>query len=409
MSRWSWWVLAIPALLATPSPGQGMPPALVEVAEVVQREVRMGRSFVGTVASPQQAVVGSEVSGLVVELLARKGSRVSKGDVLARLRARTLEIQIEAARATLDLRDQELRELENGTRPEEIAQARARVGQARAVLELSRWKAASALKAHERNSISDIELMEAQLPEKGAEQRLAEMEAALDLAVAGPRKERIAQARARVATAQADVDRLSDDLDRHAIRAPFDAYVLAERTEVGQWLGVGAPVVELASLREVEVTLPVIEDYISEIRVGRKVKVTFEALEGREFDGTVVAVVPFADVRARTFPVKISVVNEEAGGTPLLKVGMMARTSMAVGHKKMSLLVPLDALVLGGPMGTVVYTVDQEGAARLVPVKTGLPFDGLIQVEGPLQPGAKVVVKGNERLFPGQPVRIAGS
>ena len=60
-------------------------------------------------------------------------------------------------------------------------------------------------------------------------------------------------------------------------------------------------------------------------------------------------------------------------------------------------------------LGKVVYVVDEQSMAKPIPVRLGLPREGLIQVSGPLQPGMKVVVKGNERLMPmGQPVRIMG-
>jgi multidrug efflux pump subunit AcrA (membrane-fusion protein) len=373
--------------------------------------VQAGHVFVGSASSPQEAVVGSELGGLVVEYLGREGLRVKKGQVLARLRTGTLEIQLSSARATLELRKQELKELENGTRKEEIAQARARVGQAQAALELSQWKSKSAEQLFARNSISDIELQEAKLPEKGAEEKLKEAQAALDLALAGPRPERILQAKARVDSAQADVARIEDDLDRHVVRAPFDGHVVAERTEVGQWLGIGDPVAELAALDTIELRLAVIEDHIKGVRIGLEVHVTFDGLPGREFKGEVTGIVPRADVRTRTFPVKVRVPNEQVGGAPLIKAGMMARAGMAIGESRQALLVPLDALVLAHPMfGKVVYVVDDQSMAKPIPVRLGLPREGLIQVTGPLQPGMKVVVKGNERLMPmGQPVRIMGN
>jgi multidrug efflux pump subunit AcrA (membrane-fusion protein) len=66
--------------------------------------------------------------------------------------------------------------------------------------------------------------------------------------------------------------------------------------------------------------------------------------------------------------------------------------------------VPKDALVLGGT-GTAVYIVIDQ-SARMVPVKTGAGHGPLIEVEGELKDGQKVVVRGNERLRPGQPVQI---
>jgi RND family efflux transporter MFP subunit len=127
------------------------------------------------------------------------------------------------------------------------------------------------------------------------------------------------------------------------------------------------------------------------------------------FTGQVAFVVPQADVRTRTFPVKIRVKNEITDRGPLLSSGMYARVTLPTGEKQQALLVPKDALVLGGPqpMVYVVDTVDaRQGKVKSVPVELGVASGHLIQVKGPLEPGKMVVVQGNERLRPGQDVTI---
>ena len=69
------------------------------------------------------------------------------------------------------------------------------------------------------------------------------------LAVAGPRKEQIAQAHAQVAIQDATVERLKDQLTKHTIISRFDGYVTAEHTEVGQWVKQGDPVADVVGAR----------------------------------------------------------------------------------------------------------------------------------------------------------------
>jgi hypothetical protein len=88
----------------------------------------------------------------------------------------------------------------------------------------------------------------------------------------------------------------------------------------------------------------------------------------------------------------------------LIKAGMFARIHVPVGQKQMALVVPKDALVLGGPQ-PVVFVV-RDGAAIPVPVTTGIAVDSVIQILGSVAAGDLVVVRGNERLRPNQPVRI---
>jgi RND family efflux transporter MFP subunit len=142
-----------------------------------------------------------------------------------------------------------------------------------------------------------------------------------------------------------------------------------------------------------------------------EVAVEVPAIAGRNFAGVVSAIVPQADVQARTFPVKVHVTNQFTDEVPLLKAGMYARVLLPTGSKNLATLVPKDALVLGGPQ-PLVFVVDgatetgKTGKVAPVPVQVGVAEGGLIQVTGPVKSGQLVVVQGNERLRPGAEVTI---
>jgi multidrug efflux pump subunit AcrA (membrane-fusion protein) len=384
-----------------------MPPTPVAVAEIVEREVTAQRSFVGAVEPVRRTIVDSEVEGLVTEYRAEEGQRVEAGAPLALLRTRLAEIALLAARAELKLRQEELRELRNGSRPEEVAQARAKLAAAEATRGLRQWRLERAQELFGTSVITEDELKEARMGADVAEELLAEARAGFTLVETGPRAERIAQAEARVETQAAEVARLEDELERHTIRAPFAGYVVKEHTEVGAWLGKGTAVAELVALDEVDVVAPVVEDYVLGVKVGQPVTLTVGALDGRVFEGKVAAIVPAADPRARTFPVKVRLANPREGDEPRLKAGMFVTMHLPVGGTEMAQLVPKDALVLGGAR-PVVYVVGPENKVIPVPVETGLSVDDLIQVRGALAKGQAVVVRGNERLMPGQTVQVEG-
>jgi RND family efflux transporter MFP subunit len=154
----------------------------------------------------------------------------------------------------------------------------------------------------------------------------------------------------------------------------------------------------------------VVEQYVPHIRAGMAVNLEVPALGETPLSGVVSAVVPQADVQARTFPVKLRVKNEISDDGPLLKSGMLARVLLPTGRSQMATLVYKDALVLGGPQ-PVVYVVDaapnaKQGKARPVSVELGTAQGNMIQVTGGLQAGQFVVVQGNERLRPGQDVQL---
>ena len=114
----------------------------------------------------------------------------------------------------------------------------------------------------------------------------------------------------------------------------------------------------------------------------------------------ITSVVPQADSESRTFPVKITVENKDS----LIKSGMVSRVSFPIGDPSTVKLVPKDAIVSQNN-AQFVYVVN-EGAAQPLPVSTGIAYEDRIEVIGPVEKGMTVVVKGNERLMPNQPVQI---
>jgi multidrug efflux pump subunit AcrA (membrane-fusion protein) len=138
------------------------------------------------------------------------------------------------------------------------------------------------------------------------------------------------------------------------------------------------------------------------------------ALGDQKFKGVVERIVPEADLRSRTFPVKVRVANQfSSTGQPALKSGMLARVALATTTRQSAFLVPKDALVLQGG-STMVWGVDpasitkssegtMEGSAVAIPVQTGAEQQDRIAVSGPIQPGMLVVIRGNERITPRPP------
>jgi HlyD family secretion protein len=406
--RWFYrtFALAITAfstvILAQPAVAQ-LGPAQVAVSPVVEREVTVAQTFVGTVMPLRKATIGSAVEGRVIEYPKNAGDRVEQGEVLAKLLTTTVELEHATARAELKLRQEQLRELKNGVRPEELKQAEARMLGAEATMRHRQTRRARVEGMFANNRAVSEEERDAAVSEAiAAEQAYIDARQAHELARLGVRVEQIAQAQAQVDMQQAIADRLKDQIDKHTIISRFAGYVTMEQTEVGQWLKPGDPVAEVVALDEVVVSAHVVEQFVPYTRVGMAVNVEVPAVPGRQFAGVVTAIVPQADVQARTFPTLVRVKNEIIEKQPVLKAGLYARVSLPTGRRETARLVPKDALVLGGPQ-IIVYVVDiaadgKQGKARPVPVELGTSIGTQIQIVGNVQAGQLVVVQGNERL-----------
>jgi len=400
------------SLVAWGQPPAGQAAVPVAVARVATARLATGQSFVGTVLPARTSDVGSAVDGRVLELPIVDGQRVDSGQPIAELLRKLLEIERSGAAAELDRRRQVLAELQAGSRPEEIDQARAEVAGFEARLDYARSRLARLGKLAERGTSTVDELQDAQTALRTIESELAGGRAKLAQAEAGPRKEQIAQAAAAAAAQEAEVERIDDQLAKHTIRAPFDGWVVQRFAEKGQWLARGGLVARIAELDTVEVEARVPESSIAGIGIGTEVRLEFDAAPREPWTGTVAAVVPQADLLSRSFPVKISVPNRIVSGIPVLKGGMLARAWLPVGKADTVTVVPKDAVVLGG-LQPLVYVVETgtadaatatTGTVRPLPVALGAAVEGSVEIRDGLRPGTLVVTRGNERLRPGMAV-----
>jgi HlyD family secretion protein len=417
--------LALPALAGLFLPGiawsQG--PAPVRVTAVHEREVSTGQAFVGTVTPARKSVIGSAVSGRIVELRHNEGDYVEEGEVLAQVLTGTIAIELAHAESELKFRQEELEESVKSF-PVEKQQADARLAAAKA----SRDNADSNYNRQQvlatKKSTSQEAVDNARAKAEEADAMFLEAQATRRLVFEGAREQRIRQLEAKVASQQEQVNLIKDRMKKYTIRAYFTGYVTAEFTEVGHWIRDGESVVEMAELDTVDIRVNVNEDAITDLEVGEEVRVEVNATRTKSFPGTIQAIVPQADVKSRAFPVLIRVKNprrtarvEGAAVTHELKSGMLARAILPVGRQKASLLVSKDSVVLGGRVPLVYAVVPSaetagEGTVRPVPVELGIADGGDIQVtpvspEAGLKSDDLVVIEGNERLRPGQKVRYS--
>ncbi len=378
-------------------------------------ELAAGQSFVGTVLPARVSDVGSAVDGRLASLPIVDGQQVREGEPIAELLRGLLQIEREGAVAELLRRREVLAELQAGSRPEEIEQARAATAGFEARVAYAKGRLARLGRLAERGTSTVDELQDAQTELQQIEAQLRGSRAALALAEAGPRKEQVAQAAAAVAVQEADVERIDDQLSKHTIKAPFDGWVIERFTEKGQWVSRGGLIARIAQLDQVEVEVQVPELSIVGLERGVDVRLEFDAAPHQTWIGRVERIVPQADVRSRSFPVQIQLANRVVDGDPVLRGGMLARAWLPVGKTNAVTVVPKDALVLGGPV-PLVYAIEPAGGTgqaaggkatgtvRPVEVALGVAVEGFVEVRSGLEAGRLIVVRGNERLRPGMTV-----
>jgi RND family efflux transporter MFP subunit len=199
---------------------------------------------------------------------------------------------------------------------------------------------------------------------------------------------------------KAEIEQVEYELQQKNVVAPFSGFVSKEHTQLGEWVPTGGAVVTLLNLGRIKITVDVPERYSVLLSSENPVNVMIKSVSDDLVPGKIYAVLPQGDTDSRTFPVRINIDNPDFK----IKSGMEAMVTFNLSTQKNVLLLPKDAVVTAGD-NRLVFLVN-EGKALSVPVKIISYYDGGVAAEGNLKPGDLVVIRGNERLRPGQPVTV---
>ena len=191
-------------------------------------------------------------------------------------------------------------------------------------------------------------------------------------------------------------DRARLDLNRATVRAPF-AGIVAERVQqAGEYVASGAPLLRLVNDRELEVVARAPLGSADTVAAGA----TVSLVDGeRRTDGTVRAVIPVGDERSRMVELRIALADRS------LRVGTPVRVEIAPRNLKAVVTVPRDAVILRQG-ASYVMRVRADNTAERVAVNLGPGRDNQVQIDGTLRAGDRVIVRGGERLEPGQTVKV---
>jgi HlyD family secretion protein len=234
----------------------------------------------------------------ITSVLAQEGDHVLAGQIVARLDEGRLIPQVAQIRAIRDAQAAVVERFHNGSRPEEIAQARANADAAtadakNARVQLDRLKSLSESSVGRAVSRQDLDNATAAVDMANA--RLDVNKKAWDLLVAGPRKEDIAQAEAQLAADEAQLKFVQQQLRDASLIAPMDAVVRTRLMEPGEMASPQKPVFTLAIINPKWVRVYVAEPDLGKVHQGMNAHVTADSFPGKRFDGWVGFISPVAE------------------------------------------------------------------------------------------------------------------
>ena len=327
----------------------GPPPAQVRVAPVVQEEVAQTRSVIGLLYYDRVSEISTELAGLVDHVEVKQGDRVTKEDVLVRLNTEILEKEIAYQKSRIE-------------------QIELRIGNARKNFERLE-------RLFDKSGISEKEYDDALFAYQDAE------------------KEKQAT--------KSTLEKLLIQKKRSIIAAPFDGIILTKDVDSGSWVQPGRKLVSIGSTEDLFVRAPIAEKTLQFIERGQEVPVTINAFN-KEVQGTIRDIDPVADMKTKNVYLKIAIPS-----LPLIAENMSATVAVPVSpRQKLSIFNRAALIKFQGK--DFVYTV-KDGKAAIMPVNIVTFLGEKVGVDNPyIVPGMKLVVEGNERLRPDQPVVVAG-
>lgn len=329
----------------------------VSTVQAKSSQLAVKLSANGSVAAWQEASVGAEVSGLrVAELHAAVGDSVRRGQVLASFAAESVQADVALARAALN-----------------EAQANA----AEALANGDRARAVQGTGAISAQQVSQYLTQEA-------------------------------TAKARVASAQAQLDAQLLRLKQTQVLAPDNGIISARSASVGSVMGAGSEMFKLIRQGRLEWRGEVTSTELARIKTGMAVVVTSPG--GVQAKGKVRMLAPTVDAATRNGLVYVDLQASTSAAqslTAAFKPGMYARGEFELGSTG-ALTVPQTAVVVRDGF-SYVYRVGADNKVSQLKVQTGRVVGDQIEIQSGVKPEDKLVASGGSFLSEGDTVKVVAA
>lgn len=217
-------------------------------------------------------------------------------------------------------------------------------------------------------------------------------------------------AQAKYAQKKATTENIQSTIDKKQIRAPFDGTAGIRAVNPGQMVKVGDPLVSLQTMGQVYFDFALPQQQLADVKQDLAVKVTTDALPGREFDGKLTAINSSIDPATRNVTLQATLDNPDNA----LRAGMFGRIKVLLPKNNPTLFVPATA-VSYAPFGNSVFVIekkkdDKTGTESLVLrqqfIRTGETRGDFVAVTDGLKAGEQVVSTGVFKLRNGMNVAV---
>ena len=368
------------------------------VMALEKKPVQEKLSVSGPVEGTDSVDVVSNIHAEIISMNVKEGDQVIKGQILATLDKTDLQREVEIARNAYELAAANQAE-QNKTQA---------LGYEKAVQDCQAAQADYDRKSllYANGDISQVEMETAANALADARRHMEEYTVVNGVGTADPSYE------LQVKAAAFTLEKAQKELENTEIKSAIDGTVVRVNSKVGQFADKvenDKPILSIENLEELEMEIKISEYSIGKVKVGQKVQISADILNGKTVEGEVIKISPTGEEKGggsteRVIPITIGIKDSSSG----LIAGITAKAEILIQEAEDAFVVPITALIDNGE-GTYI-AVAQEGKVRRIPVSTGVDGDVEIQVvpqEGyELTQGMMVITNPNTTLTDGMDVTI---
>ena len=397
MTRWILLIAVAPVLLAgsgcnrdttasAAAPKAAAPPRAVRVVSATQESIPRTVVATGTLAAEDQVILGAKVAGRLNELTVDLGSRVRKGQPVARIDPSDYRLRVEQAQAALEQARARLGLAVDGTDDRVDPEQTALVRQTRAVLDEARLTRERSDRLVEQGFIARSQVDAAIAALKVAEGRYQDA------------IEEVRNRQALRAQRRSELEIARQQLADTVLVSPIDGAVSQRQASIGEYLAPGAPVATLVRLHPLRLRVAIPEREAGSVQIGQAVTVTVEG-DPAQYTGRVARMSPAIQEQNRTLTIEAEIPNPNG----VLRPGSFARAAIVTQTSQAVIMVPASAVVSFAGIEKVLSVKDGKSVERRIQV--GRRDERRVEIVAGLSAGEPVVVEpGN--LVGGQPVTV---
>jgi RND family efflux transporter MFP subunit len=333
----------------------------VDIDKVLSEPLLQTMPVIGRFVAKESGVVATRIAERVHKMQVQVGDRVEKGDVLVELASDRLDSQIQILKADLIRMESQL--------AKEIANNRKMKQTHKRILAL---RTSSAFrKDREEDSERDLEIS----------------------------KEMVIRAKADILQSKAKLKMGKIALQDANIKAPYPGVVLKQHTLPGNYVRIGDPIITLLNDTDLEIEVDVPSIRALDLKPYTNVKANLQ--NGLSFNAVIRAIIPQENSQTRAVAVRLTA--KDGPFKQGIAGNQSVKLKLPIGDNANVVTVHKDAVLIKN--GKKIVFVFKKGIANMQTTKLGRAVGNRFEVLAGLQPGDLVVVRGNERLRPGEPIK----